>query len=204
MLRRTVLAALGAFGLAAATFAPVAMAQQDQQIDRISDYLNSLDTLKGDFVQIEADGLISEGEFFMRRPGRLLFRYTRPDRRSVISDGFWVAVVDTRENSIDRFPLSETPLKLLLAEDVDLGAEKAITKVEESRGQLRVTAVDPGNEAQGSITMVFDANPLALKQWITVDGQGLKTTIALRGVSSNVELENELFRIPRREGDFRD
>lgn len=204
MLRRTALAALGAFGLAAAILTPAAFAQDDAQIDRISAYLNSIETLKGDFVQIEADGLISEGEFYMRRPGRLHFRYTRPDRRSVISDGFWVAVVDRRDKSIDRFPLSETPLKLLLGEDVDLRAEKAISKVEETRGQLRVTAVDPENEAQGSVVMVFDANPIALKQWITVDPQGFKTTIALRRVTSNVEVANELFRIPLRSSDIRD
>ncbi len=201
MLRRTFLAVIAAAALSSG--AATAQAQDEAQVDRISDYLNSIETLKGDFVQIAPDGLISEGEFFMRRPGRLHFRYTRPDRRAVISDGFWVAVVDTREPTIDRFPLSETPLGLLLKEDVDLADEQAIARVEESQGQLRVVAVDPDNAAQGSVTMVFDANPLALKQWIVTDAQGLSTTIALRGVSSNTEVENELFVIPRGQNDFR-
>lgn len=202
MLRRTFLAAT-AGALTVAT-RPLSARADTAQIDQISAYLNSISTMQGDFVQIAPDGLISEGEFYMRRPGRLHFRYTRPDRRSVISDGFWVAIVDRREDDVDRFPLSETPLGLLLKRDVDLAEEEAITGVERSKGQLRVTAIDPDNAAQGSVTMVFDANPLALKQWIVTDAQGLSTTIALRGITQNIDLENELFVIPRRGGDFRD
>lgn len=194
MNRRNLLAALsGAMALACLAGAPAASAED---VSRINSYLNGIDTLRGNFVQIGPDGTVSEGAFYLRRPGRMRFEYADPNPTLVIADGFWVAVLDKRLATTDRYPLSETPLYLLLKDDVDLGREGAIQGIEESDGQLKVTAIDPGNEAQGSITMVFDANPLALKQWIVTDPQGLTTTIALRQAQQNVRIAPELFVIP--------
>lgn len=189
----TVGLALGAFGGA---LAPMSARADDQKIGEINAYLNGINSMVGSFVQVAPDGIISEGEFFLRRPGRLRFEYKRPNPTIVIADGFWVAVLDKELGTGDRFPLSQTPLYLLLKDDVDLNAEGAIRAVDESEGQLRVTAVDPSEEGQGDVTMVFDANPLQLKQWIVTDPQGLTTTIALRQTRSNVDLEPELFVIP--------
>ena len=183
----------GSSGFTAISPAPPAAANE---IEDINAYLNSISTMVGSFVQVAPDGIISEGEFFMRRPGRLRFEYKRPNPTIVIADGFWVAVLDKNIGTGDRFPLSQTPLNLLLKDDVDLNEEGAIQNVERSEGQLRVTAVDPSDESQGDVTMVFDANPLQLKQWIVTDPQGLTTTIALRQTRSNVDLEASLFVIP--------
>ncbi|MBX2853697.1 MAG: outer membrane lipoprotein carrier protein LolA [Rhodobacteraceae bacterium] len=181
-------------GLAGLAASPASA--QDSEIERINSYLNSISTLAGNFVQVAPDGIVSEGQFFMRRPGRLRFEYKRPNPTLVIADGFWVAVLDKTVGTGDRFPLSQTPLNLLLKDDVDLNAEGAIRNVEQTEGQLRVTAVDPSDESQGDVTMVFDSNPLQLKQWIVTDPQGLTTTVALRETRANVKLEAELFVIP--------
>lgn len=176
---------------------PIAPAAANEIAD-ISAYLNSITTLAGTFVQVAPDGIISEGEFYLRRPGRLRFEYKRPNPTVVVADGFWVAVLDKNLDTGDRFPLSQTPLNLLLKKDVDLSEEGAISTVERSDGQLRVSAVDPSDETQGSVTMVFDANPLQLKQWIVTDPQGLTTTIALRQTRAGVDLDAALFVIPQK------
>ena len=51
--------------------------------------------MTGDFVQIDPDGVLSEGRFFLRRPGRIRFEYNAPNPALVIADGFWVGVVDS-------------------------------------------------------------------------------------------------------------
>lgn len=202
MKRRTVLSLGGiwtlglALGAVGGALAPTPARADAERIERINDYLNGINSMVGTFVQVAPDGIISEGEFFLRRPGRLRFEYKRPNPTIVIADGFWVAVLDKELGTGDRFPLSQTPLYLLLKEDVDLDAEGAIRAVDESEGQLRVTAVDPSEEGQGDVTMVFDANPLQLKQWIVTDPQGLTTTIALRETRANIDLEPDLFVIP--------
>lgn len=177
-------------------------ADDARDLAAISEYLNSITTLSGEFVQIGGDGVISEGKFFMRRPGRLRFEYARPNPTLVIADGFWVGVADTNLKTLDRFPLSQTPLYLLLKENVNLQSEGAIRKIERAQGQLRVSAADPSGNQQGEVVMVFDANPLALRQWIVTDPQGMTTTIALKNTRANAKLNAALFVIeePTRPG----
>ncbi|MEM6932379.1 MAG: outer membrane lipoprotein carrier protein LolA [Pseudomonadota bacterium] len=160
---------------------------------RISNYLNGVGTLEGNFVQIGPDGDLSEGTFFLRRPGRMRFQYEPPNPALIIADGTWVGVCDPQAETFDRFPLSETPLDLLLRDRVDLRQEGAVESIERSAGQLRVKALDPDASDQGSITMVFADNPLELRQWIIVDNQGLTTTVALSDTRANVSLGGALF-----------
>ena len=197
MIRRFFLAALS--GLMALGCLLIATPSHAADVARINSYLNGIETLRGTFVQISPDGTVTEGLFYIRRPGRMRFEYEEPNPTLVIADGFWAAVLDRRLATVDRYPLSETPLYLLLKENVDLSGEGAIQSVESADGQLKVTAVDPGNAGQGSITMVFDAQPLALKQWIVTDPQGLTTTIALREIQQNVRIAPELFVIPEKD-----
>ena len=190
MLRRDFLA----LGAAAALLPQLAAAQVNQgDLLRISNYLNGIGSLQGGFVQVGPDGDLSEGTFYMRRPGRIRFEYDPPNPTLIVADGFWVGVYDTVDETLDRFPLSETPLDLLLRDRVNLRSEGAIRSIERSEGQLRVTAVDPAAADQGSITMIFTDNPLELNQWIVVDGQGLATTVALANTKRNVKLDPGLF-----------
>ena len=199
MNRRELLGSAGAAlvtSLAAAlpvSSAAAAVAQAD--LIRISNYLNGVGTMEGTFVQVGPDGDLSEGTFYLRRPGRIRFEYDPPNPTLIVADGFWVGVYDTLDNTLDRFPLSETPLDLLLRDRVDLRREGAIQSIERSAGQLRVRAVDPDAPGQGSITMIFNDNPLELVQWIVTDGQGLTTTVALSEIRRNVQLNPSLFRL---------
>ncbi len=197
MFRRTLI--LGAFAAALAAGLPAAAQQLSgtdmRDLARISNYLNGIDTLEGSFVQVGPDGETSEGQFYLRRPGRLRFEYEPPNPGLVVADGFWVGVYDTRMNTLDRYPLSKTPLDLLLRERVDLRKEGAVQSVERGGGKIRIKAIDPDNPDQGSITMIFNDNPLELQQWVVVDAQGLTTTVALSETRANVELDPRLFRI---------
>ena len=193
MNRRDLIALAGA-ATAAVLISPAVHAAVNQgDLTRISNYLNGIGTMEGTFTQVGPDGDLSEGKFYMRRPGRIRFEYTPPNPTLIVADGFWVGVYDTLDNTLDRFPLSETPLDLLLRDRVDLRREGAIQSIERSAGQLRVRAVDPDAPRQGSITMVFNDNPLELVQWIVTDGQGLTTTVALNQVRRNVQLSPDLF-----------
>ena len=192
-MNRRDLIGLGA-ALAATTALPgLGAAQSGADLARISNYLNGISTLEGNFVQVGPDGDLSEGLFYMRRPGRIRFEYQPPNPSLIIADGFWVGVYDTLDNTLDRFPLSETPLDLLLRDRVDLRKEGAIQSIERSQGQLRVRAIDPDAPDQGSITMIFNDNPLELNQWIVIDGQGLATTVALSDTRRNVTIDPNKF-----------
>lgn len=184
-----------AIAVAALIATPLAAPAQEDARDlaRISNYLNATDTLQGTFVQVDPNAVVTDGRFYMRRPGRLRFEYSPPNPTLVIADGFWVAVVDARDGKADRYPLSETPLNLLLKANVDLRREGSVRRVERSNDQIAVTAVDPDGKTQGEITMVFSSNPLELRQWIVTDAQGAVTTVALGEMRTNVPIPASQF-----------
>ncbi|MFT6774258.1 MAG: outer membrane lipoprotein-sorting protein, partial [Paracoccaceae bacterium] len=93
-------------------------------------------------------------------------------------------------------PLSQTPLNLILKDRVNLREEGAVTGVESKDGQMRVTAIDPGNPDQGSITMVFSETPLELRQWTITDAEGQTTTVALSELRRGVDVSIAKF-LPR-------
>lgn len=186
----------GAVALALLLAAPTAFAQSAEDmrdLARISNYLNATETLQGEFVQVDPDGVVEEGDFYMRRPGRIRFEYDTPNAALVIADGFWVAVIDQRDKGVDRYPLSDTPLSVLLKENVDLRREGWVQRIERSGGQLAVTARDPQRPEQGDITMVFANNPLELRQWVVRDAQGRTTTVALQDMRTNVPINPRQF-----------
>lgn len=193
MIRRTFIAAAMA---ALAVSAAPASADDARDLARISAYLNSISTLTGEFVQVDPDGILSEGQFYMSRPGRIRFEYSDPNPALVVADGFWVGVVDKRYGKVDRYPLSETPLNLILKENVNLGREGAVRDIETADGQMRVRAQDPEHPERGSITMIFGSNPLELRQWIVDDAQGGATTVALSDTRTNVDIPPSQFTIP--------
>jgi len=194
MIRRRFIAGLAGIALAGAMGSAVpAQDTSARDLARITNYLNGITTLEGNFIQVGPDGELSEGVFYMRRPGRLRFEYEPPNPALIIADGTWVGVYDKRLKTLDRIPIGSTPLDILLSKRVDLRDAGAVQKIENQGGLMRVTAIDPDAPDQGSITMVFADNPLELRQWIVIDPQGLTTTVALSDIRSNVELDAKLF-----------
>jgi len=49
--------------------------------------------------------------------------------------------------------------------------------------KTQVIATDPDNPRVGTITMVFTANPIELRQWIVTDRSGKNTTVILNDLA---------------------
>jgi outer membrane lipoprotein-sorting protein len=168
-------------------------AEQRAQLDRLSGYLNSIRTMKGGFVQVDPNGNLEEGDFYIAKPGRMRFEYRPPSSVLVVSDGDTVAVKNTKLHTMDRYPLTDTPLDLLLGRDIDLNHNISLTGMSEQAGTLVLHARSQSSHAQGDISIVFAEQPLELRQWTIVDAQGLPTTVALRDVQSGADLPGSLF-----------
>lgn len=179
-------------------FALAALPAQAQQVSlqEISGYLNRLQTAQGGFTQINWDGTISTGTVYIKRPGRMRFEYAPPDASLVIAGGGSVAVFDPRSNAgPDRYPLNQTPLSIILARNVDLTRERMVTGHTSDGTTTSVTAQDPDNPEYGSITMVFTANPIELRQWVVVDGSGQQTVLILNDLQAGGQIGDILFNI---------
>lgn len=162
----------------------------------ISAYLNGLTTAQADFTQVNADGTISAGKLYIRRPGRVRFEYAPPDRNLVIAGSQNVAIFDAKSNQPpEQYPLRRTPLSLILAQDVNLGRARMVVGHEADGTSTRVRVQDPEHPEYGTIELVFTANPLELRQWVITDDLGAQTTVILGEMTKGGQLSNRLFDI---------
>jgi outer membrane lipoprotein-sorting protein len=171
-------------------------AKQRELVDRVSAYLMSIRVLSGDFVQIGPDGTKSEGEFYLQKPGRVRFDYNPPSPVELISDGSSVVVRDRKLATQDLYPLSQTPLRFLLADQLDLMRDTNVVGV--YADDVFVTVVIEERQILAGthkLMLMFAAKDLQLKQWTVTDPQGYDTTIAIYNLDSTRRPDPTLFRI---------
>jgi outer membrane lipoprotein-sorting protein len=179
------------FGLDKA-FTPAQLAQ----IDKVSVYLSSVQHMVGHFVQIAPDGSRSQGEFYLQKPGRIRFQYDAPSPVEIIADGQSVIVRDRKLATQDVYPLSQTPLRFILADRIDLLRDTNLVAVRSD--DAYVTVVIEETQAligTSRLMMVLGAKDYQLKQWTVTDPQGYDTTIAVSHLDSSKRPDPNLFRI---------
>jgi outer membrane lipoprotein-sorting protein len=208
-MRRLLAPLLGAFALgcslAVASDMPAIAAaftgRQQADLMRVASYLQSISSVQGSFLQVAGNGTSQRGTFYIKKPGRVRFEYMKPNPTLVISDGTTVAVENTELHTTDRYPLANSPLRLLLSGNPDLVNDPRIAAVKEEPGILSVTAREESGPAQGSITLTFaDSGSnsgadggLELRQWEVTDAQGQRTTVVVNDMRQVADLPAKLF-----------
>ncbi len=165
-------------------------------IDRIDNYLSATQILSGKFVQVGPDGRRSQGEFFIQKPGRVRFDYDPPSPISIVADGQTVVVRDTRLATQDIYPLSQTPLRFLLADHVDLMKDTNLVAVYADDVFITVV-VEEKNGIVGTsrLMIMFSAKDMQLKQWTVTDPQGYDTTVAVYNLDTTKKPSPDMFKI---------
>ncbi|MEM1237884.1 MAG: outer membrane lipoprotein carrier protein LolA [Pseudomonadota bacterium] len=181
-------------GLGATMVARPVMAQAIP-LAEISAYMNNLEAARARFRQDAPDGSVTSGTFYLKRPGRMRFEYDPPEPAMVIAGGGVLAVFDPRSDEPTRYPLSQTPLSVILARNVNLSRADEVAGVEASGEFTLVEARDPDNPDYGSITLVFSDNPVRLRQWIIRDESGSVTRVSLGELDTGARVPNRLFNI---------
>jgi outer membrane lipoprotein-sorting protein len=169
-------------------------AKQRALLDRISTYLSSVQTMVGRFVQVGPDGGRTEGTFYMQKPGRIRFQYNPPSPIDIISDGSSVVVRDRKLATQDLYPLSQTPLRYLLAERIDLLRDTDVVSVT-ADDSFATVVIEQKQLFVGTdrLMIMFDAKDLTLKQWTVTDPQGFDTTVAVYNLDSSKKPDPNLF-----------
>jgi outer membrane lipoprotein-sorting protein len=162
---------------------------------RIDAYFNSFQTLKGEFVQTGAKGRSTRGVMHLAKPGKLRFEYEPPNPLLIASDGKWLTIKNKAKEKGDQVPLSSTPMRLIVAQKLNLLAETAVIQFEQLNGVTTLGLVDKKGSIAGKIYLVFDDNRNELLQWVIVDGKGQRTTVELSNLEKDVKINPKLFNV---------
>jgi outer membrane lipoprotein-sorting protein len=171
-------------------------ARQRGVVDKVSGYLSKVHVMSGTFTQIGADGRRSSGNFVIQKPGKVRFEYDPPSPIDIVANGRDVVVRDRRLATQDLYPLSQTPLRFLLQDRIDLMRDTNVTSVTADETFISIV-VEEKQALIGTsrLMMMFDARSLELRQWVVTDPQGFDTTIAVSNLDSTRRPDPNLFTI---------
>ena len=165
-------------------------------IQRVDTYLSNTQVLSGNFVQVGPDGRRSQGEFYIQKPGRVRFDYDAPSPIDIVADGQSVVVRDRKLATQDIYPLSQTPLRFLLADHVNLMKDTNLVSVYADDVFVTVV-VEEQNGVVGTsrLMIMFSAKDMQLKQWTVTDPQGYDTTVAVYNLDTSRQPDPKMFTI---------
>ena len=175
-------------------YSPAVRADAVQQAEN---WFANVTTMRADFTQIASDGSVAEGKIVMRRPSRLKITYDGVLALNLITSSVWLHVDQPDERRVTSYPISETPLSLILVEPVSLrpdGYETIVTA--RAGGITQITIYKDSGEGAGRLTLEFTDRPFQLRRWIIEDTVGIKTSLTLQNMVFGLPVENAEFRLP--------
>ena len=165
-------------------------------VARANAWLEAARVMTADFVQIGPGGKRSEGQLFVERPGRMLFKYAAPARFEIVADGRSVAIVDHKLNTQDEYFIAQTPLKFLLSDHIDIARDTRVLSVAQDESSVTIEIEDKATlGGTAHLELIFDPATFALKQWTVIDAQGFQTVVTLFNVDLKTKPDPALFHI---------
>jgi len=191
-------AALPSPALAQATAAAPALAQ-------VQAHLRAVETMTANFTQTDRRGRSLSGTLTIKRPGKIRFDYGGSANMLIVGDGRALSFVDYDVRQVQRWPIGDSPLAVLLDPSRDLARFARVLR--DDAQVLMIEARDPRRREYGTITLAFariasGPSGLILQGWNMVDAQNHHTNVRLSAQRFNAPVADGLFtfRDPRRRG----
>ena len=177
---------------------PVAASAQTSDLAKVSAHLKAVTTMTANFAQTDRAGKTLTGVMTLARPGRIRFQYEKGVPILLVGDGKALTYIDYSVKQVQRWPISNSPLGVLLDPNKDLSRYARV--VPSGNEKTLVAEVrDPKRPEFGVISLAFqrdEAAPsgLMLLGWVSVDSQNNRTTIRLSNQKFNSPVSGEAFK----------
>jgi outer membrane lipoprotein-sorting protein len=150
------------------------------------------------FAQTDRAGKTVNGILTLKRPGRIRFQYQKGVPILIVSDGKALTFIDYSVKQVQRWPIGNSPLGVLLDPNGDMTRFARLVQTGDPR-LVVVEARDPKRPEYGVITLAFSREAsapagLMLQGWVTLDSQGNRTSIRLSNQAFNGTVSDEAFK----------
>ncbi len=106
-----------------------------------------------------------------------------------------MVVRDRKLNTQDVYPLSQTPLRYLLSDRIDLLKDTNVVGISADDTFVSVTIEEKGVMGTQRLMMMIGTKDNQLKQWTITDPQGYDTTVAVYNLNTQKKPDPDLFKI---------
>lgn len=190
------LTAVGPFATAAAA--------QSNDLAAVQRHLQSIKTMTADFTQTDRNGKVLTGVLTLKQPGKIRFQYQKGVPILIVADGGALTFIDYSVDQVQRWPIKNSPLGVLLDPNRDISRYAKINPGTDER-VISVEVNDPRHPEYGRITLIFARDPnapagLLLQGWVALDSQNNRTTIRLSNQRYGAPISDNNFKFndPRR------
>lgn len=183
--------------------APVAQAQAikpavSSQLTEAVAALRGISTMRANFTQTDRNGQSMNGVITLQRPGKIRFQYAPGIPLLVVSDGSALTMVDYEVKQVQRWPIRNSPLGVLLDPNRDVSRYGKLQATND-RNVIAVEVRDRAHPEFGVITLIFVRKAsapggLELTSWVALDSQNKRTTVRLSGHQYGVAVAANAFR----------
>jgi len=179
---------------------------QNADLIAIQAHLRGVTTMTARFTQTDRAGKSLSGTLQLKRPGKIRFQYQTGVPILIVGDGKALTFIDYSVKQVSRWPVSNSPLSVLLDPSKDITRFATLLPSGDPR-VLLASARDPRHPEYGAITLAFarDAGApagLRLQGWVALDAQGNRTSVRLFDQRFNAPVSDKAFtwRDPRPAG----
>ena len=164
----------------------------------IETYLNSIQTLQADFIQISSTGEVETGEVLIKKPGQMRFEYDPPSNHIVMASGLLLVIIDKKSTGEpQRYLTSQTPISYLLNENITLKKNSNLLDTFVKGDNIHILFNGHKNSKSGQLELVFSQDSTRLKEWTITNYSGEKTRVLLEKIIVNKPINKKLFNIGR-------
>jgi outer membrane lipoprotein-sorting protein len=170
----------------------ISVAETDSIISKIQTGWNKIQTMSGEFSQIDSDGNLETGKFYFLKPYQSKFVYTNKDEDIVTNEAL-LRIVDKKGFQIDSYAIGGNALKKLLSSNLEIEQEFTIDYAVESESNYEIQAGIKNDSSSSRVRLTFNKDTLELEKWEISDELNNKTVLEFTKIKKNIFISQNLF-----------
>lgn len=176
------------------------LAPHQRTIKRVEQYLSQLTTVVSDFSQVAPDGSLSNGRFYLERPGKMRWQYNPPTPILMVSNGSELVFYDYELEQVNHIPLDKTLIGFMARDVISFDDTVGVIDFAHEDGVIRVTLAQRESPEDGTLQLELSDQPLTLRNMVISDATQQVTSVSLNNARYGVKIDEDLFvfRDPRK------
>ncbi|MDC3208361.1 outer-membrane lipoprotein carrier protein LolA [Pelagibacteraceae bacterium] len=170
----------------------ISFAETDLIISKIQTGWNNIQTMSGEFSQIDSNGNLENGKFYFSKPYQSKFVYTNKNE-DIITNETLLRIVDKKGFQIDSYAIGGNVLKKLLSNNLDIEKEFTIDYAIENEFNYEVQAGVNNDSTLSRVILTFNKNTMELEKWEIFDELDNKTVLEFTKIKKNIFISQNLF-----------
>ena len=170
----------------------VSSAETESIISKIQSGWNEIQTMSGEFSQLDMNGNLENGKFYFSKPYQSKFVYVNKNEDIVTNESL-LRIVDKEGFQIDSYAIGGNVLKKLLSNDLDIKQEFKIDYAIENEFNYEIKASDKNGKNISDVVLTFNKDNIELKKWEISDELNNKTVLEFTKIKKNILISQNLF-----------